>query len=1055
METLRKLEKFKGLPKEPVSVNLKEVRESLDNDFVEGVNLLHLAEHLGQGALHFREIIDALPVAIYMTDAEGRLTHFNRAAVELSGRLPKLGAEYWCVVGKRYFPDGTPMFHDQSPMAVSLRERRPVRGAEVIAERPDGTRFWFQPYPTPLFDKSGELIGGINILVDITERKDAEAQIQSEADALTKLNELSSRLWTMRSLREGLNEMLAATIEMLGADFGNIQLLDGGTGTLTIEAQRGFKQDFLDFFREVSAKDDSACGRALRTGERIIVEDVETDPAFAPMLDVVRAAGWRAVQSTPLIGRAGRPLGMISTHFQSPHRPSEHELRRLDLYARQASDFIERCWADEALHRAQTQLEAELADTRLLASVSAAMAHEENIEVLYDQLIDAAVAIMRSDFASMQMLVPERRDGRGELLLLAHRGFRSEDAATWKRVSADSHCICGEALRRGARVIVPDFEDCAFMAGTPGLASYRSAGIRAAQSTLLRSRAGEVLGMISTHWRGPHHPNERELRLFDVLARQAADIIERKLADNALRESEERFRMLADNMGQLAWICDHLGDVTWHNQRWRDYTGLSFQDMKGWDWTRMVHPDHLERVVGLVKQSAETCEMWEDTFPLRSRDGSYRWFLSRAVPVRDEQGNTVRWFGTNTDIEDLKRAREAAETASRVKDDFLATLSHELRTPLSAIMGWTHLLTLGKLDEETMTRGLETIARNAAVQTQLISDLLDVSRIISGQLRFESGVVDLNPVIEAAIETVRPAADAREVTLRRKLEPGAGLVSGDSVRLQQVVWNLLSNAIKFTPKRGEVTIELKNEASQVVVIVSDTGEGISAEFLPYIFDRFRQAESTSKRQHTGLGLGLAIVRHLVEAHGGTIQAFSEGIGKGATFRVTLQLLAVHRDAVDREPGFLPADSGISAASAILQDLRVLVIDDEEDARELLTISLTRSGAQVKAAATAAAALDILRRWKPDALVSDIGMPGQDGYDLIRRVRVLESETGRKIPALALTGYASPEDAARARLAGFQTHMAKPVMPSDLVSAVANLVAEGRIGRASPSTKGTD
>lgn len=275
------------------------------------------------------------------------------------------------------------------------------------------------------------------------------------------------------------------------------------------------------------------------------------------------------------------------------------------------------------------------------------------------------------------------------------------------------------------------------------------------------------------------------------------------------------------------------------------------------------------------------------------------------------------------------------------------------------------------------------------------------------------------------------------------------------MRLQQVVWNLLSNAIKFTPKRGEVTVELKNEAGQVVIIVSDTGEGISAEFLPYIFDRFRQAESTSKRQPTGLGLGLAIVRHLVEAHGGTIHASSEGLGKGATFRVTLPLLAVHRDAADGEPGFLSAESAVSAASAILKDLRVLVIDDEEDARELLTIAFTRSGAQVKAAAPAPAALDILRRWKPDVLVSDIGMPGLDGYDLIRRVRALESETGGTIPALALTGYASADDAARARLAGFQTHVAKPVMPSDLVLAVANLVAEGRVGRASPSTKRTD
>jgi PAS domain S-box-containing protein len=744
MEILRKIQKPKGLLGEAVPVNLNSVREFGDGGGTQHINLLSAAAAFCQSARYFREIIDALPAAIYTTDTEGRLTHFNQAAVELAGRVPDLGTDHWCVTWKLYYPDGKPMRHDQCPMAVCLRERRPVLDAEAIAERPDGTRFWFQPYPTPLFDESGNLIGGINMLLDITERKNAEAQIQSDTDALTKLNELSSRLWTMRSLREGLNEMLASTIEMLGADFGNIQLLDLNRGVLTIEAHRGFTQDFLDFFREVSASDDSACGRALRSGERIIIQDVEVDAPFAPMLHVSRAAGYRAVLSTPLVDRGGRPLGMISTHFRSAHRPSERELRHLDLYARQASDFIERCRADQ----------------------------------------------------------------------------------------------------------------------------------------------------------------------------------------------------------------------------------------------------------------------------------------------------------------DLKQAREAAETANRVKDEFLANVSHELRTPLNAIMGWTHLLTRGKLDEETYARGLETIARNASAQNQLISDLLDVSRIISGQLRFESGVVDLIQVIEAATETVRPAADARGIVLNLTLEQGAGLVSGDSMRLQQIVWNLLSNAVKFTPRGGQVTVQLHRHDSSVVIVVSDTGEGISAEFLPYIFDRSRQAETTTKRQHSGLGLGLAIVRHLVDAHGGAIRASSKGVGKGATFTVTFPLLAVHRNSIDAEGAFFPAESTYSAPPEILKGLRVLVIDDEEDARELLTIALTQSGAEVRTAATVRAALDILGQWKPNVLVSDIGMPGQDGYDLIRTVRALQSESGGTIPALALTGYASAEDAARARVAGYETHMAKPVAPRDLVVAVASLIAESSVNKIS-------
>jgi CheY-like chemotaxis protein/nitrogen-specific signal transduction histidine kinase len=391
-------------------------------------------------------------------------------------------------------------------------------------------------------------------------------------------------------------------------------------------------------------------------------------------------------------------------------------------------------------------------------------------------------------------------------------------------------------------------------------------------------------------------------------------------------------------------------------------------------------------------------------------------------------------------LESEQQARLEADVANRTKDEFLATVSHELRTPLNAILGWTHMLMRGNLDEKASARGLETIARSANAQNQLISDLLDVARIISGQLRFETCMVDLNQVIEAATETVRPAADAKGIDLQLTLDSETGLVSGDPTRLQQIIWNLLTNAVKFTSRDGSVKVRLKRQGTSVAIIVSDTGEGISAEFVPYIFDRFRQAESTTKRQQGGLGLGLAIVRHLVEAHGGTIRAASEGLGKGASFTVTLPSIAVSGD------GTADARKGLAdhASFIILKGLRVLVIDDESDARELLTLALTHSGAQVKAAATVREGLDMLEKWKPDVLVSDIGMPSEDGYDLIRSVRALESEKGGRVPALALTGYASAEDALRARHAGFQTHMSKPVAPSDLVRAVANLAANGLV-----------
>ena len=383
------------------------------------------------------------------------------------------------------------------------------------------------------------------------------------------------------------------------------------------------------------------------------------------------------------------------------------------------------------------------------------------------------------------------------------------------------------------------------------------------------------------------------------------------------------------------------------------------------------------------------------------------------------------------------QARKEAEAASRVKDEFLAVVSHELRTPLNAILGWAHMLMRGSLDEKNSARGLETIARNAKAQNQLISDLLDVSRIISGQLRCEMAAVDLIPLINAAVDTVRPAADAKGVQLSLMLEPAAGMVSGDAARLQQIVSNLLTNAVKFTPQAGQVDVHLKREDTSVVITISDTGEGISPEFLPYIFDRFRQAEGTSSRQHGGLGLGLAIVRHLVELHRGTVSAASEGVGKGATFKTAFPCIAVSRNGSDLENPYGVSDS-LDNQSLMLQGVHVLVVDDEPDARELLTIALTQSKADVRAVSTAREALQVLDQWRADVLISDIGMPGEDGYELIRKVRALEGAHSGTVPAVALTGYASDEDAARARIAGFQLHIPKPVSPNDLVAAVASL-----------------
>jgi len=381
-----------------------------------------------------------------------------------------------------------------------------------------------------------------------------------------------------------------------------------------------------------------------------------------------------------------------------------------------------------------------------------------------------------------------------------------------------------------------------------------------------------------------------------------------------------------------------------------------------------------------------------------------------------------------------QRARAEAEAANRMKDEFLATLSHELRTPLTALYGWACLLTETTLADDVANKAAKAIERNARIQTQLIDDLLDVSRIISGKLHLDVRPIDLSSVTEAAISVVRPAADAKSIQLTYNHPKTVRAISADSARLQQVIWNLLSNAVKFTPEGGRIVVSLNYSDSHAHLTVADTGKGISRDFLPHVFDRFRQADSSTTRGFGGLGLGLAIVRHLVELHGGTVSAESKGTDLGATFMTSFPLIATNVES--------PAVSHSSEHACVdlspLAGLRVLVVDDEVDARQLISHSIMRTGAEVKSCGNAREALELLEQWRPNVLLSDIGMPGEDGYSLIKKVRALAPERGGHTPAAALTAYARDEDRQRALTAGYQMHIAKPVSSHQLVSTVAQL-----------------
>jgi PAS domain S-box-containing protein len=678
---------------------------------------------------------------------------------------------------------------------------------------------------------------------------------------------------------------------------------------------------------------------------------------------------------------------------------------------------------------------------------------------------------------------------------------------------------------------------------------------------------------------------------------------------------------LAETVPQLVWMAEANGFIFWYNRNWYDYTGMTPKDMEGWGWQSVHDPQILPQVVKRWTSSIQTGEPFEMEFPLKGSDGKFRWFLTRVNPQRDSEGHIIRWFGTNTDIDDQRRldqrnqfiiqldeavrpletpgeialtlahllgeylgadrcayaeveadedhffipgdytrgdtysivgsysmadfgaevlrlmrenqpyvvddvntdkritekdlaayrmtdiqavicvplhknnrftacmavhqkrprqwlpeevelvafvsnrfwesierarvikslhesfareqeARQTAEQANKIKDEFLATVSHELRTPLNAILGWSGLLRSGSLDTKTSANALETVERNARAQAQLIDDLLDISRIITGKLRLNVATLELLTVIEPAVEAIRPAAEAKEIRLQTLFDTNAGPISGDADRLQQVFWNLLSNAVKFTPKHGRVQIRLEQINSHVEITISDTGKGIDPEFIPHVFDRFRQADQTTTRRQGGLGLGLSIVRQLVEMHGGTIEAESEGEGKGTSFIVKLpRLIAIPRTEKEEEKRVHPTASkeylSIDCAPE-LTGLRVLIVDDEADARELLKQVLEMCGSEVATTGSAAEALAALEAESFDVLVSDIGMPEEDGYTLINKVRLLPPEKGGRIPAVALTAYARVEDRVRALTSGFQVHVPKPVEPVELVAVIASL-----------------
>jgi PAS domain S-box-containing protein len=550
----------------------------------------------------------------------------------------------------------------------------------------------------------------------------------------------------------------------------------------------------------------------------------------------------------------------------------------------------------------------------------------------------------------------------------------------------------------------------------------------------------------------------RQYQVREHLAQQES-------AQKIIREAEQRFRLLVENIKDYAiFMVDTVGRVASWNSGAQHMLGYSAEEIVGEPAARFfVAEGRGDATFEREMKEAQAMGRTTSTGWRARRNGEHFYVEGVLSAVHDDEGRLLGYAKLMKDVTDKRRiegereyllqseraARGEAERTSRMKDEFLATLGHELRTPLNAILGWSQVLR--RLDNGGATElgeGLKIIERNARAQAQIIEDLLDMSSIISGKVRLEMGRVALGTVLEAAVNAVRPPAENKGITLDLSIEAGAGAVRGDQNRLQQVFWNLLTNAVKFTPKGGRVEIRQTRKNSHFRVSVSDNGEGIDTAFLPYVFERFRQADASTSRRHGGLGLGLSIAKQLVELHGGTVSASSEGSGRGSTFTVELPA-ALEADPARHNGPRQPPSRAMAepldayAPTANLEGVRVLVVDDEPDARSLIERMLEECAATVTTAGSAGEAFERIAHETPDILLSDIGMPKEDGYSLIRRVRSLAGDAGR-IPAIALTAYARAEDRAKALQAGYQVHIAKPVEPVKLIATIAKLVSRARM-----------
>ncbi len=1007
-------------------------------------------EALRESDERFRLLVESVKdYAIFMLDPSGRVATWNVGAERIKGYSADdiIGQHF-----SRFYPEAE-VRAGKCERELEAAERDGRFEDEGYRVRKDGTCFWANVVITPLRDASGKLVGFAKVTRDLTERRAAEEERlrlgQIARERVHALTEFSEALAGARSSEDVGRAVMERGAEFVGGEGSTLYLADERTRQLTLLAERNANRELIEQLARIPPEENPFYAIATGARDAVWIENPAEYEAFFPDLARFGTQGERAgaFAGVPLVAE-GRAIGVLTLGFREPRQFSPDYREFLRTFAQQAAQAFARAGRLEAAEAA-----AALAE-RLRASLATTM------RSIGDAVIatDAAGAITLMNGVAEALTGYSEAEARGkplpEVFRIINEHTRAEVTNPVEKV-LESGGVVGIGnhtllVRRDGKEIPIDDS------GAP-----------------IRAEHGPIEGVVLVFRDVTERKRDESRRAFvaeasaalsrsldyEVTVGRVAELAVPRFADwcavDLVVAGETRTKRLAVshvNLQKVALVREldarfppdphaptGVPNVlrSGRSELYREITDERLVES-------CVDPEHLRlaRELGLksaviVPLAVQGRVLGAMTFVFAE---SGRVYADEDLAVAEELARRCATAIENALLYTSEQsARRFADVANRAKDEFLAVVSHELRTPLNAIMGWAKLLTRPEFDERRRQSALATIERNAVAMAQLIEDLLDMSRVISGKMRLELEQVDVRRVVESALDTVRPAATAKSIELTATLEPTLPAITADATRLQQIVWNLLSNAVKYTPKGGRAELEVQRTPSTIEIVVRDSGKGIGRAFLPFVFEAFRQEDASASRTRGGLGLGLAITKQLVELHGGHISAESEGEGCGSTFRVSLPIATAPKaqSVPDRAGRQIRTDATFERPPQ-LRGLRVLVVDDEEDARGLVGAILEECGCEVTLASSVEDAMRRLREARPDVLLSDIGMPEADGYDLIEQVRALPREQGGDVPAAALTAYARPEDRRRMLNAGYSIHLAKPIEPAELVAVVTTL-----------------